>query len=78
MKQTTFWAYYGFGQLSDSFEALNHSLNFICHSLSLDETVHHVAGTYLIKQYLIHCEGKSKPDWDLKGIQTLYGELETL
>ena len=45
---------------------------------SLDETVHHVAGTYLIKQYLIHCEGKSEPDWDLKGIQTLYGELETV
>lgn len=45
---------------------------------SADETVHHLVGTYLIKQYLIYCEGKSDPDWDLKGIQKLYGELETV
>ncbi|MFN3531657.1 MAG: DUF6901 family protein [Candidatus Brocadia sp.] len=35
-------------------------------------------GTYLIKQYLIHREGKSDPDWNLKGIEKLYGELETV
>lgn len=45
---------------------------------SPDETVHHLVGTYLIKQYLIHREGKSDPDWELKGIVKLYGELETV
>jgi len=45
---------------------------------NLDETIHHLVGTYLIKQYLIHREGKSDPDWDLKGIGKLYGELETV
>lgn len=45
---------------------------------NLDETVHRLAGTYLIKQRLIYREEKSDPDWDLKGIEKLYGELETV
>lgn len=45
---------------------------------NMDETVHRLAGTYLIKQRLIYREGKSEPDWDLKGIEKLYGELETV
>lgn len=45
---------------------------------SQDETLHHLVGMYLIKQYLIHREGKTDPDWDLKGIEKLYEELETV
>ena len=42
----------------------------------LEETVHRLVGTYLIKQHLIHREGKDSPDWDLKGVERLYSELE--
>ncbi|HHT9137493.1 MAG TPA: DUF6901 family protein [Candidatus Wunengus sp. YC60] len=42
----------------------------------LEETVHRLVGTYLIKQYLISGEGKCEPDWNLKGIEKLYRELE--
>jgi hypothetical protein len=44
----------------------------------LNETIHHLVGTYLIKQHLIYREGRSDPDWDLKGIEKLYRELETV
>ena len=42
----------------------------------LEETVHRLVGTYLIKQHLIFREGKNDPDWDLKGVEKLYSELE--
>ena len=42
----------------------------------LEETVHRLVGTYLIKQLLIYREGKYDPVWDLKGIEDLYRELE--
>ena len=41
-----------------------------------EETVHRLVGTYLIKQHLIFREGKNDPDWDLKGVEKLYRELE--
>ncbi len=44
----------------------------------LEETLHRLVGTYLIKQRLIYSEGKSEPDWDLRGIEKLYRELETV
>jgi hypothetical protein len=44
---------------------------------SLEETMHRMAGTYLIRQYLIKCDGK-QPDWELKGLQQLYRELKTV
>ncbi len=44
----------------------------------LEETLHRLVGTYLIKQRLIYSEGKSEPDWDLRGIEKLYKELETV
>ncbi len=44
----------------------------------LEETLHRLVGTYLIKQRLVYSEGKSEPDWDLKGIEILYRELETV
>ena len=42
----------------------------------MEETVHRLVGTYLIKQHLIFREGKNDPDWDLKGVEKLYRELE--
>ena len=44
----------------------------------MEETLHRLVGTYLIKQRLIYSEGKSEPDWDLRGIEKLYKELETV
>ena len=45
---------------------------------TLEETLQHLVGIYLIKQHLIYREGKSAPDWDLKGIEELYKQLETV
>lgn len=42
----------------------------------LEETVHRLVGTFLIKQYFNSVNGKCEPDWNLKGIETLYKELE--
>ena len=44
----------------------------------IEETVHRLVGTYLIKQYFNSVNGKCEPDWNLKGIETLYKELETV
>lgn len=43
-----------------------------------DETVYHLVGSYLIKQHLLYSEGKSDPDWSLKGVEELYEQLETV
>lgn len=45
---------------------------------SLEETVHRMTGTYLIRQYLIKCQGHGEPDWDMKGLQQLYHELKVV
>lgn len=45
---------------------------------TLEETVHRLAGTYLVNQYLHHHDGTAEPDWDLHGIQELYRELKTV
>ena len=45
---------------------------------TLEETLQHLVGIYLIKQHLIYHEGKSAPDWDLKGIEEIYKQLETV
>lgn len=43
---------------------------------SLEETVHRLVGTFLINQYLHQHDGSGRPDWELRGIQELYGELK--
>ncbi|MGQ3684256.1 MAG: DUF6901 family protein [Candidatus Loosdrechtia sp.] len=43
---------------------------------TLVETIHHLIGTYLIKQHMIHSGGTCSPDWELTGIKNLYKELE--
>ncbi|GAB63643.1 MAG: hypothetical protein DWB56_11155 [Candidatus Jettenia sp.] len=45
---------------------------------TLDETVYHLVGAYLIKQHSIYCEGIFDPDWNLKGVEELYKQLETV
>lgn len=45
---------------------------------TIEETIQHLVGIYLIKQHLIYREGESAPDWDLKGIEELYQQLETV
>jgi len=45
---------------------------------TLEETVHRLVGTYLIKQRLFHRDGTAEPDWDLKGIKDLYEQLRTV
>lgn len=44
---------------------------------TLEETVHRTVGAYLVNQYLSHTEG-GKADWELKGLETLFGELRTV
>ncbi len=60
------------------FSALKPLTYFHLPFASPEETIRHVVGTYLIRQYLIHREGKSPPDWKLKGIEKLYGELDAV
>ncbi len=45
---------------------------------SLEETVHRMAGTYLIRQYLKQREGIAAADWEMHGLQELYRELKTV
>ncbi|HIA14417.1 MAG TPA: hypothetical protein EYN18_03075 [Nitrospirales bacterium] len=45
---------------------------------TLDETVFRLVGAYLMKQRLLHRDGTGEPDWDLKGIEDLYAQLQTL
>jgi len=45
---------------------------------TLQETVLRIVGAYLVKQYLVGQSGDGKPDWDLKGIEALYRDLETV
>lgn len=45
---------------------------------SLEETIHRMVGTYLMGQYMQMHEGKSEPDWELKGIVSLYKELKVV
>ena len=45
---------------------------------TLEETVHRMAGTYLIRQYLIKSDGSGEPDWELKGLQQFYHELKVV
>ena len=42
-----------------------------------DETVFRVVGAYLLEQYLIQSDG-GVPDWELKGVRALYGDLQTV
>lgn len=45
---------------------------------TIEETIQHLVGIYLIKQHLIYRNGESTSDWDLKGIKELYQQLETV
>jgi hypothetical protein len=45
---------------------------------TLQETVHRMAGTYLIRQYQKKQDGEGEPDWQLTGLQALYRELKTV
>lgn len=45
---------------------------------TVEETVHRLVGSYLVNQYLNYREGESNPDWDLKGIETLYRDLKQI
>ncbi|HHT9110243.1 MAG TPA: DUF6901 family protein [Candidatus Brocadiaceae bacterium] len=45
---------------------------------TIEETIQHLVGIYLIKQHLIYREGETAPDWDLKGVEELYQQLETV
>ena len=45
---------------------------------TLEETVYRLVGTYLMKQRLLHRDGTAEPDWDLKGIEDLYAQLQTV
>ncbi len=45
---------------------------------NLEETIHRLVGTYLIKQYMALREGSGEPDWELHGLEKLYAELKTV
>ncbi|MGM0593418.1 MAG: DUF6901 family protein [Pseudomonadota bacterium] len=42
---------------------------------TLEETIHRMVGNYLVGEYLRMHDGTGEPDWELKGIETLYKEL---
>ncbi len=42
---------------------------------TLEETVHRLVGTYLIKQRVLLHNGEPEPDWELAGIHDLYEQL---
>ncbi len=44
---------------------------------SPEETIFRTVGSYLIQQYLLAAEG-GKPDWDLKGLDKLYEDLDSV
>lgn len=44
---------------------------------TLQETIHRLVGTYLIKQYLHQNDGE-QADWELQGIEELYRELKVV
>lgn len=43
----------------------------------VDQTVFRVVGMYLVAQYLGRLQGRT-PDWDLAGLQLLYGEIRAV
>lgn len=45
---------------------------------SLEETLKRVVGSYLIKQYFTQEKGGGFPDWELRNLEALYRELETV
>jgi len=42
---------------------------------SMEETIFRTVGAYLIHQYLVHKQG-GEPDWELRDLNTLYGQLQ--
>ena len=47
---------------------------------TMDETVRRIVGAYLIKErfHYVNKKKNHEPDWDLKGIQSLYEDLEVV
>ncbi len=44
----------------------------------MEETIHRVVGTYLLKQRLLCLENRGQPDWQLDGLTEMYQELEAV
>ena len=42
---------------------------------TMEETIFRTVGAYLIQQFLIHKKG-GEPDWELKGLNLLYEQLQ--
>lgn len=42
---------------------------------SMEETIFRTVGAYLIQQYLVNKQG-GQPDWELRDLNTLYGQLQ--
>jgi hypothetical protein len=45
---------------------------------TLEETIFRLVGTYLVKQYLLTRSDRGEPDWQLRGMEALYKEVETV
>ena len=45
---------------------------------TIEETLFRTTSAYLLRQYFIHKEGVRQPDWDLKGLNHFYNELQTV